>query len=207
MPLFFWRICLAVSLLWLAGCQQTTAATPPVVLQDGDILFQSLPHGDLVDAIEGATGSPFSHCGIAHQTDHGWVVIEAIGPVKETKLSVWIGHGRRGRYTVYRLREAYRDCIPAMITAAKKYLGRPYDIHYEMDDKKIYCSELIYKAFKRASGEELGQLVALGKLNWGPHVRVIEAIEHGRVPLERMMITPRSVSEAEQLELVAADAH
>ena len=176
-----------------------------MVLQDGDILFQSLPHSELVDAIEGATDFPYSHCGIAHLTDHGWVVFEAIGPVKETALAVWIDQGRRSRYSVYRLREAYRERIPAMIAAAYKYKGRPYDIHYEMDDKKIYCSELIYKAFKKATGEELGQIVKLGSLNWGPHEHLIAAIEHGRIPVERPMITPRALSEAKQLELVARD--
>ncbi|MDB4673705.1 hypothetical protein OAF27_02710, partial [Verrucomicrobiales bacterium] len=32
--------------------------------QVGDIFFQSLPKNDVVDAIERATGSPYSHCGI-----------------------------------------------------------------------------------------------------------------------------------------------
>jgi hypothetical protein len=32
--------------------------------QEGDIIFQSLPHHELVDAIEGATRSPWSHCGV-----------------------------------------------------------------------------------------------------------------------------------------------
>ena len=31
--------------------------------REGDVVFQSLPRGDLVDAIEGITNSPFSHCG------------------------------------------------------------------------------------------------------------------------------------------------
>ena len=32
--------------------------------RDGDVVFQSLPHNPLVNAIEGATNSRFSHCGI-----------------------------------------------------------------------------------------------------------------------------------------------
>jgi hypothetical protein len=54
--------------------------------QEGNLLFQSLFRVPLVDAIEGSTGSPFSHCGILHRRADGWVVIEAIGPVKETPL-------------------------------------------------------------------------------------------------------------------------
>jgi Permuted papain-like amidase enzyme, YaeF/YiiX, C92 family len=81
--------------------------------------------------------------------------------------------------------------------------GRPYDIRYELDDEKIYCSELIYKAFRTATGEELGKLQRLGDLDWRPYRETIEAIENGPAPLDRLMITPRSLSEAAQLMLVA----
>src|SRR4051812_17861499 len=46
--------------------------------QEGDILFQSLPRGPVVRAIEGATHSPYSHCGIVGQDEGGnWIVYEA----------------------------------------------------------------------------------------------------------------------------------
>jgi hypothetical protein len=167
--------------------------------QEGDIVFQSLPHNPLIDAIEGSTESPFSHCGIMHRTESGWRVIEAIGPVRETLLPTWIEQGREQQYTVFRLRDKYRSKIPEFIKAAQSYEGRPYDIHYDLDDAAIYCSELIYKAFQRVTGEELGRLQALGDLKWQPHRAVIELIEGGKVPLDRKMITPRSLSEATQL--------
>jgi hypothetical protein len=84
----------------------------------------------------------------------------------------------------------------------RAYVGRPYDIRYEMDDEKIYCSELIYKAYRDATGGELGSLVALGELNWRPYERLIREIEGGPVPVERRMITPHHLSQAQQLELV-----
>ncbi|MEO7412941.1 MAG: YiiX/YebB-like N1pC/P60 family cysteine hydrolase, partial [Opitutaceae bacterium] len=149
---------LSILLLGLCGCGQGGSLSGTFVLQEGDILFQSLPHNSLVDTIEGSTHSPFSHCGILHRKANGWVVIEAIGPVKETPLTRWTAQGRSRRYSVYRLRENYRSRIPAMISAAQSYEGRPYDMRYELDDEKIYCSELIYKAFQQASGEQLGKL-------------------------------------------------
>lgn len=170
--------------------------------REGDIAFQSLAHNPLIDAIEGSTGSPFSHCGILHHAGAEWVVIQAIGPVKETPWAEWIAQARDRHYTVYRLKEAHRAKIPAFIAAAQSYEGRPYDIHYDMDDAAIYCSELIYKAFQRATGQELGRLQALGDLQWQPYAEVIKQIEGGKLPLERKMITPRSLSEAAQLEKV-----
>ncbi len=71
-----------------------------------------------------------------------------------------------------------------------------------MDDAKIYCSELIYKAFKKAGGGALGITRLLGDLNWKPHEQTIRAITGGQVPLSREMITPKDLAEAEQMEAV-----
>lgn len=166
------------------------------------MVFQSLPHTPLTDAIEGASVSPFSHCGILHRVGTRWIVIEAIGPVKETPFSDWVAQARDRKYTAFRLKASYREKIPSFIRAAQRYEGRPYDIHYDFDDKAIYCSELVYKAFKSATGEELGRVQRLGDLRWQPYAEVIKGIEGGNLPLDRKMITPRSLAEATQLEKV-----
>jgi hypothetical protein len=167
--------------------------------QEGDILFQSLPHNPVIDAIEGCTGSPFSHCGIVVKNKRGWWVLEAIGPVQEGPLSRWVAQGRDLQFAVYRLKPGHQPKIPAMIAEARKFLGRPYDIQYELDDAKIYCSELIYKGWLAATNEKMGTLVKLGDLNWKPHEPVIRTITNG-LPLERVMITPRDLAAAKQLE-------
>ena len=82
------------------------------------------------------------------------------------------------------------------------YADQPCDIHYDLDDQAIYCSELIYKAFERSMGEQLGKLQKLGELKWQAHAPVIREIEGRRLPLERVMITPRSVTKASQLTKV-----
>ena len=167
----------------------------------GDIIFQSLPRNAVVDAIEGATGSPYSHCGIVMRNRTGLHVLEALGTVHETPLKLWVGRGRGQAFDVFRFKPIYRDCIPEFIEAAQKYRGRPYDIRYRMDDEKIYCSELIYKAYRDVTESKLGKLVKLGDLEWGAHEDTIIAIE-GSLPLERLMITPKDLAAAEQLELV-----
>jgi len=174
----------------------------------GDFVFQSLPHNPLIDAIEGSSGSPFSHCGIIKQRavtgkyDSRWAVIEAIGPVKETPLSWWIAQGRNSAYVAYRLRGPLVEKIPEILAAAEKYEGRPYDIHYDMDDAKIYCSELLYKSVRDATGRKLGKVRKLGELKWQPYEKVIRSIENGGLPLDREMITPRDFSEAPELREV-----
>ncbi len=181
-----------------------TAPAPPATFtwQEGDLLFQSLNKVPLVEAIEGCTHSPWSHCGILHRTPQGWVVLKAIGPVRQTPLLDWLNQARDQRFAAYRLNDALQPKIPDIIRAAKTWLGRPYDIRYDLDDQKIYCSELIYKACQKATGETLGKLQKLGDLNWKPYRKLIETIEQGPAPLARLMITPRSLSEATQLTKV-----
>jgi uncharacterized protein YycO len=173
---------------------------------EGDILFQSLPNPaglDLVDAIEGSTGSPYSHCGMVFQQSGEWQVVEAIGPVKITPLDDYIARGRGNKFWAYRLDETSRKKVPAALTAMKKDLGKPYDPRYRFDDEAIYCSELIWRGWKAATGKELGTAVTLGSLNWQPYQAVIEAIEGpGNLPLDRKMITPRDLAKAKELTRV-----
>lgn len=206
------RLLLCACVAIFTGCrpQQNGAAALPAGYspQPGDFVFQSLPHNPLIDAIEGSSGSPFSHCGIVKQRSvekkHGdeWMVIEAIGPVKETPWAHWIAQGRESAYVVFRLRDPLAKKVPAILAAAEKYEGRPYDIHYDMDDEKIYCSELLYKSVRDATGRKLGRIRKLGELKWQPYEKVIRSIENGGLPLEREMITPRDFSEAPELQEV-----
>ncbi len=168
--------------------------------REGDIVLQSLPRVGLVRAIEGATHSPYSHCGVVVREDGRWAVIEALGKVKKTGLFRWVLQGRGGRFAVYRLREPYRPHIPRFVAELKPFLGRPYDSRFRMDDEALYCSELVYKAYRNATGEELGAPVRLGDLDWEPYGETIREYEGGPPPLDRTIITPRHLSEAPQLE-------
>jgi hypothetical protein len=175
--------------------------------QEGDIVFQSLPRSPLVIAIEGASHSPYSHCGLVAKVDGDWVVYEAFRQVEATPLREVLFRGRGQGFAVYRLKPEFQHYIPATTTAIRAYLGRPYDARYRMDDEQIYCSELIYKAYATASGgQKLGELVRLGDLDWQPYQETIERLEGGPTPVEREMIAPRDLARAAQLELVLAHA-
>ena len=168
--------------------------------REGDVIFQSLPHGPVVWAIEGVTRSPYSHCGIVGREDGQWIVYEAIGKVRITPLEAYLERGRGGGFAVYRLKDEFAGHIPATLECCRTYLGRPYDIRYQLDDEKIYCSELIYKAFRDATqGQELGTLSRFGDMDWGAYEALIRQVEGGPVPVDRMMITPVGLARAPQL--------
>jgi hypothetical protein len=183
--------------LSLAGCKG--AYTP----QDGDIVFQSSNRCDLVEAIEGITESKYSHCGVVVIRNGNPFVIEAVGPVSEITLERFTQRGRTRTIDVYRLKGSYRSKIPQFVEALRPYLGRPYDFRYRMDDERIYCSELVYKAFRKTYGESLGKPKKLKDMNWKPFVATIKKYEKGPVPLDRPIISPRAIAEAEQVEIVS----
>ena len=186
----------------LTGCQQGPIASRDYEPHDGDVIFQSFPLNPLTATIESVTQSGLSHCGIVHRKGSQWIVLEAVGPVKETPLAEWTSRGRNGRYAAFRLKPEYQPQIPEFLKAAYAYSGRHYDIHYQFGDDAIYCSELVYNSFKSATGEDLGRVQKLGELNWRPNVEFIKGIENGTVPLDRRMITPIAVARASQLDLV-----
>lgn len=171
--------------------------------REGDVVFQSLTENRVVSAIEGATGSPLSHCGLVAKRDGRWIVIEAYQGVEETPLSTWLARGRGGGFVACRLRPPNDQQIPEMIVQARRMLGRPYDRRYRWDDEQIYCSELIAKAFEQAAGRPFGRRVRLGELQWQPYRRTIEQIEGGPVPLDRELLTPRDLAAAPELIEVA----
>lgn len=182
------------------GRQPASEYTPRV----GDVVFQSSQHTALIDMIEGASGSHYSHCGIVDRLDGRWVVYEAADRVAATPLDAFTDRGRGGGFAVYRLKRPYQADIPGVIENTRAYLGRPYDFRYRFDEEHIYCSELIYKAFEQATGEKLGEPVRLGDLDWEPFKELIVELEGGPPPLDRLIITPIGLALAEQFEVVYA---
>jgi hypothetical protein len=187
---------------WIIPVSVWAAYTP----KEGDVLFQSLPGGnDLVEAIEGATHSPFSHCGMVEKVDGEWMVIEAIGMVHRTPLFWWIWRGRGSRVAAYRLRPEFQMAIPAMRERMEMLKGRPYDFHYAFNNGEIYCSELVFEGYKTATGKELGHVVQLGDLDWQPYRETIMKYDEctaDSLPLQRRMITPRDLAAAPELQRV-----
>ncbi|MDR0535076.1 MAG: hypothetical protein LBG65_01765 [Puniceicoccales bacterium] len=169
---------------------------------EGDILFQSMPRDKFVEAVESATKSPWSHCGIVVRSGDGWSVLEALGTVHETPLEEWVARGRGGRFSAGRLKAPLSEKIPQIVKEARRFLGRPYDMQFRMDDEYLYCSELVFKAVRNATGVSLAKTDTLGVLNWKPNEAFIRSVAGGELPLEREIITPKALFESPMLERV-----
>ena len=198
---FSWM--LVSMLVALGACKNDGNPPPPdFSYHEGDIIFQSLPRNQLVDAIEGVTKSPWSHCGVIMKKNDEWVVYESLDTVRRTPLSKWIARGRNnGACEIYRLTPSISVDVEKLRTQLSSMFGKPYDYHYAPDDAEIYCSELVYKAYDHAQGIKLGTWQTLGSLDWKSFEPFILTIED-RVPLERPMITPVALTRSDLLHRV-----
>ncbi len=188
-------------LLAFTGC---TCAAREREFREGDVLLQDF-QGDFADLITGVTHSKYAHCGLVVSENNSLIVIEAIGPVRYTPLGQWLRQGSGGKYAHLRPAGISKEKLAAVSSEAKKFLGLPYDDIFELDDEKIYCSELVYKAFLRGAKVEVGKKEKLGDFDWKPYESAIRKMAGGEVPLERIMVTPESVANSPRLKLVYTD--
>ena len=180
------------ALLW--GCR--AAASP--TLKDGDIIFQTSRSSQSV-AIQRATHSRYSHMGLVLYRSGQPYVLEASSTVRYTPLPAWIARGVGGHYVVKRLADAdhrlARDSVAKLRGVAETFQGRPYDLTFEWSDSRVYCSELVWKAYQRALGIQIGRLQQLREFDLSdPAVKERIKQRYGsNVPLDETVISPAAM--------------
>jgi hypothetical protein len=133
-----------------------------ITLKSGDLLFQSMNCGPLCEAINEVTsgyqGHDFSHLGLVYIKNDSILVIEAAGSsVKITPYETFKTYTTEKMF-VGRLKRKYRALIPEAIAFALQQIGVPYDEEYVYNNRKYYCSELLYDAFLHANKKPLFDL-------------------------------------------------
>jgi len=192
-----------LGLLYLLGCSDSFAEQ----LRDGDIIFQTSQSEQSI-AIQKATHSQYSHMGIVFIRDGSPYVYEAIKTVQYTPIRKWVDRGEEGHYVVKRLREADRILTPQAVKklrqACTKFQGKPYDSYFEWSDKRIYCSELVWKIYDRGIGIRLGRLQKLRHLDLSdPIVKTKMKERYGsKVPLKETVISPGEMFSSDLLVTV-----
>lgn len=127
---------------------------------NGDIVFHTSTSSQSL-AIQLATKSPYSHMGIVYMRAGAPFVFEAVQPVKWTPLEAWVKRGKGGHFVAKRLRNAEAVLTPEtllrMKSVGERFVGKDYDLYFEWSDKRIYCSELVWKIFDHGAGIQLGK--------------------------------------------------
>jgi uncharacterized protein YycO len=183
---------------------------PKEVLQDGDIIFQGSESAQS-KAIQLATHSKYSHCGIIFKTADECYVFEAVQPVQSTPLKEWIKRGKDGKYVVKRLKDADKVLTAKALAHMKRSGGRftdkDYDFYFDWSNQRIYCSELVWKIYKRGTGLEIGHLQKLKDFDLSnPIVKEKLAERYGdKIPYNETVISPGAMFDSELLMTVISN--
>lgn len=138
-------------------------------LRDGDVVFRlgntRVLWGlfPLSWFIARATGSRFSHAGVVAVENGEPVVYQSASPgVQRQPFAVW-ARDNVGSFGVKRLKPEQRNRIPAVLTYCRRVFETqiPFDREFQLDDKRLYCIELVEKAF-RSAGLPLSEPVKIG---------------------------------------------
>lgn len=118
--------------------------------------------------------------------------------MKLTPLNDWIARGKNGHFVVKRLRDT-RVLTPAVLkrmrTTGDRYRGKNYDLYFEWNDDRIYCSELVWKIYKQGAGVEIGGLQKLREFDLSHEaVRAKMRERYGnRIPRNEPVISPAAM--------------
>jgi hypothetical protein len=189
-----------LAVLGVAVSSPTRAAEP--ALRTGDLVLETSTSAQSA-AIQRATRSPWSHVGIVEVAADGTFVVEAVGKVSRTPWSAWRRRARRGGdVLVLRPASVPEPLRAAAVERAKGFLGRPYDARFGWDDERLYCSELVVKAYERGAGVSFGRRERLGDLRVAGLRAAIERRWGGHVPEDLVLVTPASLAEDPRLRRV-----
>jgi hypothetical protein len=193
---------------WQAQRQATAVtASLATTLHEGDLIFHTSQSAQS-QAIQLATHSPYSHCGLLYKANGEWQVFEAVQPVKLTPLARWVARGQGQHFVVKRLRDASTVLTPSALArlraAGQPMLGHGYDLAFEWSDARIYCSELIWKVYDRGLHRQMGQLQQLRDFDLShPAVQAKLRERYGaQLPLSEPVISPASIFSSPELVTV-----
>ncbi|HAK59407.1 MAG TPA: hypothetical protein DCO77_03350 [Nitrospiraceae bacterium] len=194
-----------LAMLWITACTHDDDRT----LREGDIIFQ-VSGSSQSRAIQLATHSPYSHVGIIFMRQGKYYVFEAVQPVRMTPLDTWVQRGEEGHYVIKRLKKSAVFLTPEVLAKMKqvgnRFRGKDYDLAFNWSDERIYCSELVWKIYKRGAGLEIGRLQRMKDFDLShPAVKKKLRERYGdTIPLDEPVISPADIFDSRLLETVAA---
>ena len=149
-------------------------------IKEGDIIFQISKSRQSL-AVQWATGSIYSHCGVIVEKEGEFYVLEASNVVKLTPYKEWCKRGRFGYYTTRRITD--ND----IKIEYDKYLGIPYDLAFKFHNGKYYCSELVLVIYKEQFNIEICEPRPVKEYNID---RFKELMEKRNISEDQLVVAP-----------------
>lgn len=178
--------------------------------QEGDVIFQEASTSQSA-AIQAATGSRYTHCGVVFKSKGKMMVYEALGTMSFTPVDQWIARGVDRHYVLMRLKDRDKILTPEKIEgmrqAGRALSGKKYDLMFQWSDDAIYCSELVWKIYERGAGLALTEPRAFKDFNLdSPAVKAIAQKRYGeKPPLDEKVVAPSDLMHSPMLETIATD--
>ncbi len=207
----------ALLILVVSSCNPTRVAgsafirsiTPPNVLprqvlsdfRDADIIFIQSRSAQSRAIIEVQDGYPFTHAGLLFRRNGSWHVLEAVATVRWTPLERFRARGGGIRVMRANLTDNERARVRA---AAMRFLGTRYDTRFEWSDSRIYCTELVWKAFDRALHRDIGGVQDWSEMELGAVARALLSARGGTRPRGKI-VTPKALATSSDLVVVWED--
>ena len=146
--------------------------------------------------------------GIIYDNSGSLSVFEAGQSVRLTPLKEWIKRGENEHYVIKRLENADQILSSTTLTKMKRigerYMGKPYDIYFEWTDDKIYCSELVWKIYRQATGIEIGELEQLADFDLTNEIVKAKINQRygDNIPMDEKVISPATMFDSDKLIIV-----
>lgn len=155
------------------------------------------------DVLRNPDGSPV-------MTDKGPIPICGLTP-----LDVWLLRGTGAEFVV--CRPKYDPCrfmnsikIRLFERRIVQWVGRPYDFEFSLANDEVYCSDLIWEAFKHVTGELLVKGTKFAELNCDEPISQpffaaffgVDAEGNPNKPWFREIITPVSLINSPKVDMI-----
>ena len=144
-----------------------TLASASSQYQTGDLIFQTTT-SRLAPVIIAGTKSRFTHVGMIIMKNGKPYVYEASGPVGASSFKRFIKRGVGKKFVVKRLQnELTKSQKKKLVREAYRHRGKLYDSKFLWGDKRMYCSELVYKIYRNALDISISDPQKMGDLYSG----------------------------------------
>lgn len=176
-----------------------TATKDPIEdVREGDVIFQT-SLSQQSPLIKMGTRSTITHCGVVVMKDGKPYVLETQKTLVLTPLNKFIARGKDGKYW------HKRPKLDNVKIKYSGYLGKPYDLAFQFDNDKFYCSELIYDVYLNQLGVELCKPKTIDDyLILGTHriPKIKRAMKKRGISMEQYAVAPVDVFNSKELKFV-----
>jgi len=167
-------------------------------LKPGDLVFIAIDQF-LFKKVAASTRSWTSHVGVAlpDASGHLWIYESKVLWSQRSDVCEFVDRSANQQAVVRRLATPLsQQNVQGLLGAAESRLNRLYDLGFNLDSQKMFCSRYVYEIFREVMGIEVGKVQTFQQLldeNPDPELkRFWQYWFLGFVPWERRTVTPVS---------------